>query len=82
MTLKAPLASCLCLSSGLIYPSFLSLAPSFPLVFFFFFRDINLCVGSWAPEQTHGRAVFAEGPHGSVVQDHTHTLIFILPAHM
>lgn len=31
MTLRAPWASCLCLSSGLIYPFFLSPAPSFPL---------------------------------------------------
>lgn len=36
MTLWAPLASCLCLSSGLIYPFFLSLAPSFPLLLLFF----------------------------------------------
>lgn len=40
MTLWAPLASCLCLSSGLIYPFFLSLAPSFP--FFFFVSGIRL----------------------------------------
>lgn len=67
MTLWAPLASCLCLSSGLIYPFFLSLAPSFPLFYYFFCRRYRIASVLGPGSLTHGTGTFAEGPHGSVV---------------
>lgn len=69
-TLWAPLASCLCLSSGLIYPVFLSLAPSF---FFCQWYKIASVLGPRSLNTWEGH--IAEGPHGSVVQDHAHTHI-------